>query len=424
MVTMPVPKGFVATSHYGPRAGGFHYGTDFGKPGGCAGLPVYAVKDGTVIHAGAAQGYGGPDPAGWLVIDHPASVGGGCSEYGHIVREVKVGDYVREGQRIGYINPDSRTNGGVAPHVHFSWMPYEYNPSRKLNPMATVLYNARWVGDVAPVAAPPSAPARKQFKDYLKVEPDEYALLPPQPPRFTRGRAGKIRYITRHHTMGKTDAAGVNRTWRTREASAHYLIDVTGWVSQHVNDRDTAWSNANAASNAVSIAIEHSNDGGPDWSISETTLREGARWAAALCLFYGLGRPQFGVNIRDHNEFTPTECPKHLAKGGKYHDMWMRTAQEFYDELVAGRVTPLAPAPTKEEKVTPEQANRIEQKLDKLLENQNTILSQLGFNNGRWEGFRQGGNRTAYDLQAAIAEKLDIPGTYDQLAVLKAKKEI
>ena len=30
MVTMPVPKGFYVTSRFGPRAGGYHWGTDYG----------------------------------------------------------------------------------------------------------------------------------------------------------------------------------------------------------------------------------------------------------------------------------------------------------------------------------------------------------------------------------------------------------
>ena len=48
------------------RDGSFHAGTDFGRAGGSAGMPVYACQGGTVIYAGAAQGYGGPDPLdGW-----------------------------------------------------------------------------------------------------------------------------------------------------------------------------------------------------------------------------------------------------------------------------------------------------------------------------------------------------------------------
>ena len=92
-------------------------------------MPVYAVQAGTVIYAGAAQGYGGPDPAGWLVIDSSDAEGGGCLEYGHIVREVARGDHVQAGQRIGHINPSSVTNGGVAPHLHLSDMPRGYAPA-------------------------------------------------------------------------------------------------------------------------------------------------------------------------------------------------------------------------------------------------------------------------------------------------------
>ncbi len=131
----PLSTGRIVTSPFGPRDGGFHAGTDFGFPGGSGGRPVYACASGTVIHAGAAQGYGGPDPAGWLVVDHPTEVGGGCTEYGHIIREVARGDHVTAGQRIARINPDSATNGGTAPHLHLSVMPREYNPDTKIDPM-------------------------------------------------------------------------------------------------------------------------------------------------------------------------------------------------------------------------------------------------------------------------------------------------
>jgi len=130
----PLDTGRIITSPFGPRDGGFHTGTDFGFPGGSAGRPVYAVQAGTVIHAGAANGYGGPDPAGWLVIDSTDDQGGGCLEYGHIIREVNAGARVTAGQRIGRINPNSATNGGVAPHLHLADMPREYNPSTKQDP--------------------------------------------------------------------------------------------------------------------------------------------------------------------------------------------------------------------------------------------------------------------------------------------------
>lgn len=147
MATMPVPKGFYVTSHFGPRWGTTHYGTDFGNGGGSGGHPVYAVKDGTVLYAGTASGFGQ-----WVVLDHAANVGGGTSVNGHVIPEVAVGQFVREGQRIARINPDSATNGGVAPHLHFEWHRYGYAQpgADRLDPMKTVLVGAKWVGDSAP----------------------------------------------------------------------------------------------------------------------------------------------------------------------------------------------------------------------------------------------------------------------------------
>ena len=143
MPTMPVEAGFEVTSGFAPRWGTFHWGTDFGLKGGSGGKPIYAVKDGTVNRVGLAAGFGQ-----WITLDHHANVGGGTSVYGHIIPEVRLGQFVREGQRIGYINPNSATNGNVAPHLH-----YEYHRSvwaqpgpDRLDPMATVLKNAGWPG--------------------------------------------------------------------------------------------------------------------------------------------------------------------------------------------------------------------------------------------------------------------------------------
>lgn len=175
--------------------------------------------------------------------------------------------------------------------------------------------------------------------DYLNVEPDYYVAPPPN--HWTPGRGGhKIEFITRHHLMMVGDAHDARNVWLTRPASAHYVVDPAGKVGQVVFDKDTAWANADWSANQRTIAIEHSNSAGAsaDWPISDATIVAGARLAAALCLFYNLGRPKFGTNIRDHREFTATQCPYHLAKGGKYHRRWMDEAQRFYDELTAGKV--------------------------------------------------------------------------------------
>ena len=144
MTTMPVPKGFVVTSGFGPRWGTTHWGTDFGKEGGSGGQPIYAVRDGLITRAGNASGFGQ-----WITLDVDAQHGGGLYVYGHIIPEVTVGQRVIEGQRIGHINPDSSTNGGVAPHLHFEHHRYVWSqpgPDR-LDPMQNVLAGAKWVGD-------------------------------------------------------------------------------------------------------------------------------------------------------------------------------------------------------------------------------------------------------------------------------------
>lgn len=349
MVTMPVDKGFVVTSGYGPRAGGFHYGIDFGLAGGSGDRPIYAVKDGTVTRAGSASGFGR-----WVTVDHPASNGGGETIYGHVVPEVTAGQSVKEGQRIGRIDPNQSTNGGVAPHLHLEWHRFSWvapGPDR-LDPL-TKLAGAKWPGaTTVPKEDKPVA------KDHLKVQPDRVALLGRN--RTVRPLGARtIRYITLHHTAGVLDADAINRVWRDRPASAHYLIDPKGIVSQHVWDKDVAWSNANSASNEQSITIEHSNSAGAaqDWPINDVTIIEGARWVAALCLYYKLGKPEMGKNVRTHDEFTATSCPYHLRRGRKYHDRYMNEARRFYDELVA-RKNGTAPAPPPTPTPTPPKENK------------------------------------------------------------------
>lgn len=193
----------------------------------------------------------------------------------------------------------------------------------------------------------------QELEKYLKVEPDETRLMNKH---FTPGRGGqKIEFIVRHHLAGVGTTKDVWNWWQTRQASAHYVVEPSTRIGQLVWDRDTAWASLDA--NSRSIAIEHSNSAGAayDWPIADNVIIAGARWAAALCLYYGLGRPQFGKNIRDHREYGPTSCPHHLANGGKYHDKWMDEAGRFYDVLVAakaGNVTapkpPAAAEPPKE----------------------------------------------------------------------------
>lgn len=207
----PLGAGRTVTSPFGPRTGGFHTGVDFGRTGGSAGMPVYAIQAGTVIYAGAAGGYGGPDPAGWLVIDSDDAQGGGCLEYGHIVREVAAGARVRAGQRIGYINPDRATNAGVAPHLHVSDMPRGYDPSAKQNPLI------RLAGASEPDSDAPPTPTTQETNVGFVGDPvwlpevlrNEGANVVEYPGWRDRGHGDfkDIRGVMVHHTGSDTAAA-------------------------------------------------------------------------------------------------------------------------------------------------------------------------------------------------------------------------
>ncbi|NKV28197.1 N-acetylmuramoyl-L-alanine amidase [Rhodococcus hoagii] len=235
--------------------------------------------------------------------------------------------------------------------------------------------------------------------DYATVTADYTRLMGKH---FTPGRGGrKIRYIVRHHNAGISTTDDTWQTWQARQASAHYQIEVSGRVGQLVNDWDTAWANGNQAANQDSITIEHSNNGGAaqDWPISDATIEAGAKWAAALCLFYKLGRPQHGVNIRDHRDFYGTACPYHLAKGGKYHDRWMRIAQEHYDAL-SGATKPKTPG------------GPVTLPVDRDIRAQLTGSP----NDNEYPGFEFLGGRTTADALGAIGAALKIPGFRDPKA--------
>lgn len=154
----PMERGHIVTDTFGYQAwrGGVHYGLDLGWPGGSGNKPIFAVQGGTVINTSPASGFGR-----WILIDHPTEDGGGTTVYGHIIPEVNVGQRVEAGQRIGRINPDQNTNGGVAPHLHIEWHKYVWSSAEsglRLDP-AIMLQGAAFPGE-APVAdKKPDVPA-------------------------------------------------------------------------------------------------------------------------------------------------------------------------------------------------------------------------------------------------------------------------
>lgn len=249
--------------------------------------------------------------------------------------------------------------------------------------------------------------------DYYNVKPHATILTK----SYTAGRAGQtINCIYRHHMAGNLNLQQCVNLWNTSGTSAHYTVNSTGGIGQAVYDSNTAWATGNTIGNQRGISIEHANitrqvngnDRDPgSWNISNATITNGARLAAALCLYYKLGRPVYGKNIKDHRDVRQTFCPGHLAKGGKYHDQWMREAQSFYDKLVAGTVNPdgtpkkgTSPKPTATE--TSKKDDPMILKTIRLILDQFAGPDRNKAGLPKFTGWPQLGNKTLVDAVAEI----------------------
>lgn len=177
--------------------------------------------------------------------------------------------------------------------------------------------------------------------DFNKLQADVNMLLTRH---FTKGRSGhKLKFTVVHYNAGDLTVEQCYNVWQSCEASAHYQVESGGRIGQLVNDSDTAWHARDWDANCESIGIEHANQGD---SITDACLESGAHLLAAIHKFYGLGRPEWGVNVFPHSHFAATQCPGPLREGTTYHNRYMARAQQWYDAMEAG--TEPGDAPTGE----------------------------------------------------------------------------
>ncbi len=134
--------------------------------------------------------------------------------------------------------------------------------------------------------------------DFANVQPDEYKLLGCN---FSAGRPFGIKGVTIHHMAGDLNAAQCNSIWAANGCSAHYSVDRNGYIVQHVNDTDRAYACGDGigtgGGNDTTISIEHANSARGPWTVHEAAIESGTHLVAALCLYYGLGRPAWMVNV-------------------------------------------------------------------------------------------------------------------------------
>lgn len=224
------------------------------------------------------------------------------------------------------------------------------------------------------------------MKNWETVEPDKVAIVGSH--RYTKGRSRKIDCLVIHHNAGvRNSTEYLKKLWdEEREASAHYQVEDDGTIGQLVWDGDTAWHAGNLevdpTINARSIGIEHANISGPSrWQISDKTIEEGAHLVAALCKFYKLGRPKWGVNVFPHSRFSATSCPYQLAPGGEDHNHYMTRAAYWYDQMTNPSTE--KPKETKNMSLTPDQAKKLDKVNHELTHRFQSRYDLEEFRNGK-----------------------------------------
>lgn len=174
------------------------------------------------------------------------------------------------------------------------------------------------------------------------LEADVTKILPYH---YTPGR-DSISGITIHHMAGDLSIDDCYSVWTNREASAHYAIQSDGTIGQLVNDWDTAWACGHDWANRNTISIEHANNNSDPWTVYPAAIDSGAHLVAALCKGYGLGEPEWMVNVFPHNHWYATACPGELA--GSQNAEYMEKAKKYYAEMTGGNYTPSIPQPKPE----------------------------------------------------------------------------
>lgn len=409
MTVMPVEKDFYVTSGFGPRGAEHHWGVDFGAPGGSGGRPVYAVKDGTVTRAGPASGFGQ-----WVTIDHPASNGGGETVYGHVIPEVRVGQAVREGQRIARINPDSNTNGGVAPHLHLEWHKYSWVPPgpNRLNPM-TMLKGAAWPGETRKTKQETRG-TMGQVKDWTS--------------RFGFGQprnTSLIRAICIHVTVNTpgTPAENVaNYQIRSESGSYHELVDTGANVLIENTDDWLSWS-AGPKGNWCALHrsfVMRGTESQAEWRKYDAMLRAGAQRDAQWAKKYNI--PVVKLTPAELRAGKRGFCGHHdvsLAWGESDHvDPGAGFPWDYYLQLVREHMNP-APAKKNEGGFSVDAERKIDLILDQL------VGWEKDANGPKFTGWKPGDIRKSIAAKKANGSGLTVveqlQDVSDRLSAVEAK---
>ena len=130
------------------------------------------------------------------------------------------------------------------------------------------------------------------------------------------GRTSGVGCVCVHHEAGNMAFGNVASFWRSRNVSAHYMINANGDVAQFVRESNNAYACGSRWANNCSISIECANDGGAssDWHVSDATINKCIDLIVDICKRKGwtqfryTGSPTTG-ELFGHKEVASTECP-------------------------------------------------------------------------------------------------------------------
>ena len=131
---------------------------------------------------------------------------------------------------------------------------------------------------------------------------------------FSSRGGKKIDKIIIHHIAGNLNAKQCYNVWKTREASAHYVIDSSGNIGQCIDEKYRAWSVASSYWDSRGVAIECANNSGsPNWTVSDATIKSCIKLVADIAYRNGIQRITYtgdtsGTLIM-HRWIVSTACP-------------------------------------------------------------------------------------------------------------------
>lgn len=159
--------------------------------------------------------------------------------------------------------------------------------------------------------------------------------------------ARQIRYVIIHITGGPAmDEGAALNTFRNGPASAHYIVNREGRVTQFVRDAHIAnhVDNIASATNRESIGIEHVNPWNTERREHPTDVQyeASARLVAWLCRQYDIpavhATMRHSPGIRGHIEEQPhsghSACPNPAWDWGRYITLVQRARPQTFDEMI------------------------------------------------------------------------------------------